>query len=228
MSRLSSLFRMFRSEQKHLVTSLDELRQCKGVLLAKGIHVGAHNGQERDLYESMGFGSMLWVEASPEQFAKLEARLGEAAGRKMQSVAVNAFASETDGESVHLRRFNNSGASSSVFAATQLLRETWPGLDETGTSEEVQTATLDRIASETGFADADFLNVDVQGAELLVLKGATSVLSRVKAVIAEVSTQPFYEGGVLWPELRDYLRTHGFEPTTENPNPHGDVLFLRK
>lgn len=223
MSRLSS----FVNRLRYGPAAMDELKRAS-LGLAKGIHVGAHLGEELETYQNMGFSSMLWIEASPEQFAKLKERIEGVRPNGMKNVAVNAFASESDGEALHLRRFNNEGASSSIFAATPLLTKTWRGLADTGTSEEVITATLDRISSEHGFADADFLNVDVQGAELLVLKGATAVLASVKAVIAEVSTKPYYDGGVLWPQLRDYLREHGFEALHQKPRPHDDMLFLRK
>ena len=85
------------------------------------------------------------------------------------------------------------------------LRETWPGVEETGTIENVVTVTLDEIAVQSGFSKPDLLVVDVQGAELLVLKGGLSVLAAAKAVIVEVSRKPYYEGGVLYPELRDFL-----------------------
>ena len=68
--------------------------------------------------------------------------------------------------------------------------------------------------------------MDVQGAELLVLKGATSLLKSAKAVIVEVSMQPYYEGGVLQPELRDFLRGRGFMEIRRPPD-HGDQLYIR-
>lgn len=78
-----------------------------------------------------------------------------------------------------------------------------------------------------GFENADLVAADVQGAELMVLKGATSLLATAKAVIVEVSLQRFYDGGVLQPELRAFLRQHGFIEVRRPPN-HGDQLFLRK
>jgi FkbM family methyltransferase len=195
---------------------------CPG--LSSAIHVGAHHGQEVEFYEEMGFHSVLWIEASPEQFAVLERRLSTAKGNH---VAVNVFAGETTGERVKLRRFNNDGASSSVFGATKLLTERWPDVRDTSTVEEVPTARVDDIARGTGFATPDLLTVDVQGAELLVFRGATDVIQSVKAIVTEVSLQPFYDGGVLQPELRRFLSEHGFVQA-RRPPVHGNQLFLRR
>ncbi len=89
------------------------------------------------------------------------------------------------------------------------------------------TVTLDEIAVRSGFPKPDLLVVDVQGAELLVLKGGLSVLAAAKAVIVEVSRKPYYEGGVLYPELRDFLLARGFAEAHPAPD-HGDQLYLRK
>jgi hypothetical protein len=67
----------------------------------------------------------------------------------------------------------------------------------------------------------------VQGAELLVLRGGQSVLGQAKAVVVEVSRRRFYEGGVLYPELRRYLKAHGFYEAQRAPR-HGDQLYLRR
>lgn len=191
------------------------------------IHVGAHFGEERAIYEEMGVTDVLWIEASPQHYRELVTRLGIPSGASTRHVAVNAFTADTTGQTVSLRHFNNEGASSSMFAATPILRQTWPGVDETGTFEDVVTVKLDEIATQKGFEKPDLLVVDVQGAELLVLKGGLAVLAGAKAVIAEVSRKPYYDGGVLYPELRDFLLAQGFKEAHRAAD-HGDQLYLRK
>ncbi|BBD37083.1 methyltransferase FkbM family [Aminobacter sp. Y103A] len=200
---------------------------CARLGLKRAIHVGAHYGEERDAYEALGLTDVLWVEASTGVYQELVERLAKPSGHGTRHVAVNAFASDKAGDEVVLRQFSNEGASSSIFAATDLFRQTWPQVSETGGSEEVGTDTLDHIALVNRFENADLVAADVQGAELLVLKGATGLLAQAKAVIVEVSLQRFYDGGVLQPELRRFLRQHGFIEVRRPPN-HGDQLFLRK
>jgi FkbM family methyltransferase len=194
--------------------------------LSRAVHVGAHFGEEREVYEALGFSEVLWIEASRQTYQTLVEHLGKPTSAKTRHIAVNALVSDQAGQQIELRHFSNEGASNSIFPAAPLLRETWPTLHETGTTETVTSDTLDRIALAHGFATADLLVADVQGAELLVLKGALKLLASAKAVAVEVSTHPYYEGGVLQPELRGFLRGHGFIETRRAPK-HGDQLFVR-
>ena len=115
--------------------------------------------------------------------------------------------------------------SNSIFGATETLHRRWPNVRETGAQEKVRTRTLDGLLADLDFGPVDVLVVDVQGAELLVLRGATQTLSKVKAVVSEVSTQPLYQGGVLFAELESFLAGHGFEAMSL-PRRHGDLLFV--
>jgi FkbM family methyltransferase len=56
----------------------------------------------------------------------------------------------------------------------------------------------------------DFLKIDVQGAELLVLKGATNVLQRTSYIWIEVSFKPLYEGSATFDEVYRYMNNSGF------------------
>jgi len=67
--------------------------------------------------------------------------------------------------------------------------------------------SLDSLASEQPnlFGAAEFLKLDVQGAELEVLRGATHLLTRAKSVnfvLLEAPLRPFNDGA---PALADYL-----------------------
>lgn len=222
--KLMSQFGFLEKHREPLALLKDGLAAQLGIKTA--IHVGAHYSEEREAYESLGFSDVLWVEASADTYRQLVDRLAKSTGARTRHVAINAFASDVAGLGVTLRHFSNEGASSSIFAATPLFRETWGHVEETGATEEVGTDTLDHIAQSNGFQNADLIAADVQGAELMVLKGATSLLANAKAVIVEVSKAQFYEGGVLQPELKAFLGRHGFIELRRAPR-HGDQLFLR-
>lgn len=203
-----------------------------GLQLTRLVHVGAHLGQERHRYEALGYRHILWVEGSQSVHARLAESLARHVAERAQAGAAVvehrsacALLTNREGDEVPLREYSNDGMSSSIFSATDTLRERWPELHETGRLQATRTRTLDGLLAELGFGPVDTLVVDVQGAELLVLEGARATLGQVKAVVSEVSTQPLYEGGVLFPELCAFMRSQGFEPMSV-PRRHGDMLFV--
>jgi FkbM family methyltransferase len=203
-----------------------------GLVLQRLVHVGAHLAQERHLYEALGFQDILWIEAAQAVHARLAQTLAahqlERAEKGLPGVqhrTACALLTDREGDPAALREFSNDGMSSSIFAPTAQLKARWPDLTETGRLHSTRTRTLDGLLAELGFGDVHVLVVDVQGAELLVLKGAEATLAGVKAVVSEVSTQPLYDGGVLFPELRDFLGGHGFVAMS-TPRRHGDMLFV--
>lgn len=227
---LSSLRKMLRRKADP-VKLLSDLAP-PGLGLERLVHVGAHLGQERHRYEALGYRRLLWVEGSREVHARLaESLAAHVADRQRQGLppvehlTACALLTDREGDEAALREFSNDGMSSSIFAATDTLKARWPEVKETGRSESTRTRTLDGLLADLGFGRVDTLVVDVQGAELLVLRGALATLAQAKAVVSEVSTQPLYEGGVLFPELAAFLQQHGFVPMSV-PRRHGDMLFV--
>ena len=89
---------------------------------------------------------------------------------------------------------------------------------------------LDTILEKNKISASDYNHwiIDLQGAELLALKGAENSLKSCKSIYTEISKLNFYEGGVLWPELSEWLREKSFYPVSESTEDHSDVLFKRK
>ena len=74
-------------------------------------------------------------------------------------------------------------------------------------TETVQTVRLDDVPQTAG---ADLLKLDIQGAELLVLRHAEARLRDALVVQAEVEFLPMYIGQPLFAEVETFLRRHGF------------------
>lgn len=72
--------------------------------------------------------------------------------------------------------------------------------------------TLDVIASEKSFSEADFLKLDVQGYELEVLKGAKNVLANTEVALIECSFIPSNRGCPLVAEVIQFMVDNGFRP----------------
>jgi len=76
---------------------------------------------------------------------------------------------------------------------------------------ELETVTLDDFCQQEGIDKIDFIQIDVQGAELLVLEGAAAMLKRsILAVQVEVSFSTLYLNQPLFSDVDVYLRNQGF------------------
>ena len=70
---------------------------------------------------------------------------------------------------------------------------------------------LDTLLHELRWpGNIDLMKIDVQGAELLALRGAEQALARTRFVFAEVSFAPLYEGSCVFGEVYDFLCSRGF------------------
>ncbi len=76
---------------------------------------------------------------------------------------------------------------------------------------EVDTIDLDTVAIENRLGSIDFIKLDVEGAELDVLKGAEKTLKKsVFGLSIEVAFLPVHEGRPLFSDIDSYLRPLGF------------------
>lgn len=76
---------------------------------------------------------------------------------------------------------------------------------------EIETTTLDDFCQTQAISDLEFLKIDVQGADLDVLRGGEQVLQRsTLGVSIEVEFAPIYQGQPLFAEIDQYLRSRGF------------------
>lgn len=76
------------------------------------------------------------------------------------------------------------------------------------------TRTLDAVAAEKLPDSRDlFLKIDVQGAELHVLRGGTATLARAALVQLEVALLPYNAGAPLMPEVIAFMAARGLLPT---------------
>lgn len=83
-----------------------------------------------------------------------------------------------------------------------------PELLQVVEESEIQTKRLDDIEEIRG---CDFLKIDVQGAELDVLRGASKTLAKTLVVETEVEFVQLYEGQPLFAEIDQAMRAAGFK-----------------
>lgn len=93
----------------------------------------------------------------------------------------------------------------------------------------VVTQTLDSFLQERKISRVDFIHMDVQGAEHLVLKGAAQNLSHTTAVWLEVTEQELYAGQKLKTETESLMHAAGFTLALDLPREiEGDQLYINR
>jgi len=91
----------------------------------------------------------------------------------------------------------------------------------------VPTSTLEDYCRAHSISRIDFIHMDVQGAEHLVLQGAGAMLPAVRALWLEVSDQQLYQGQRLRADMETLLRAQGFALAYEERREvEGDQLYL--
>jgi FkbM family methyltransferase len=176
------------------------LRRVSGV-----IHVGANTGQERELYARRGL-AVLWIEPIPEVFAELCVNLR---GYERQR-ALEYLVTDKDGAEYEFHVASNEGQSSSIMELKDH-RDIWPDVTFTRSIKLKSTTLASLLAKEhIDLAQYDALVMDTQGSELLVLKGAESVLRNFKFVKTEVADFEAYAGCCRLPEMEAFMTRHGY------------------
>jgi FkbM family methyltransferase len=183
------------------------------------LDVGANDGSwARELRRAGLRGRIVSFEPLAESFAALERSadweihrlaLGDRAGRARLHVSANRQSSSL---LPMLDRHERAAPESAVIR-----------------SEEVEVARLDDLGAVRAGEHA-YLKLDVQGAELDVLRGAARTLESVRVVEAELSAVELYEGQALLGQVVEYLRAAGFdliglEPTFRD-RVTGDLLQM--
>lgn len=79
-------------------------------------------------------------------------------------------------------------------------------------ARKVKARTLDAVVAEKKWPLPDLIKMDVQGAEMDVLKGAANTLQQCEHLIMELQNVEYNKGAPLKDTVIDYLKTIGFEP----------------
>ncbi len=136
---------------------------------------------------------------------------------------------DVNGADTNFYLFANEGASNSLFTKHPDVDARLDWLKETGEVLQLKMRTLDALLAENNISpdSIDFLAMDIQGAELMCLKGATQVLKNLRYIETEISKTPIYGGGVLLEELEPWLNAHGFYCKTWLRRAFMNAVFVR-
>lgn len=203
-----------------MLIPLHELVKKYNIKFKGLLHVGAHECEEIKDYEMyLPRSLILWIEALPGKVNLCK--------QNYPNVLIeNAIVSDV----VETVRFNvsNNGQSSSMLDFG--LHSTFHPHVHYITCFEAETKLLKNILPNYNI-NYNFLNLDIQGAELKALKGMEEYLQNIDYIYTEVNSDYVYKECALITELDEYLLKFGLHRVEtkwcENYR-WGDAFYIRK
>lgn len=209
------------------------MEQCvkanKGIPFKGVIHIGGHRAEEAEAYAKAGIRNVVWVEANKNLMKHI---YDNARKFPFNSKYFCAVISDTDNEEVTLNIANNGQSSSILELGTH--KDLHPHVHYV---EKVKSFTkrFDTLwrenSSDINIDLYDFINLDIQGAELKALKsfGNLFELANFKAVYTEINFEEVYKGCALAHELDDFLSAKGFHRilTSGEVDAWQDALYVK-
>lgn len=185
------------------------------------IVVGAHTAEEHDVYTELGIHDIVYIEPCEKAFSILHDRFWKQADR---IILIKAACADYTGKTTMHVETANTGMSNSILEPKQHL-DYYPNIQFTDT-EEVDVIRLDDL--DISRERYNILIMDCQGAEGLILKGATELLKGIDLIYTEVNTAELYKGCMLLPEM-DLLLSDFVRVETKMTNAKwGDCIYLRQ
>lgn len=198
-----------------------ELKRYWNITPIGVLHVGAHLGEEKELYEEANWGPIIWVEAQPDLAQNLKQKVSHSADQ-----VYCATIWDKNDVRLKLNISSNSGSSSLLEFGTH--KDSYPEISFTR-EIDVVTTRLDSLLTSAKLPN--FLNLDIQGVELQALRSLGDLINSLDYIYVEINTKEVYRGCTRLDDLDDFLSKAGFKrEITRRYLRHGwgEALFIRK
>jgi FkbM family methyltransferase len=186
------------------------------------LDLGAHSGAYTMLLAQLvgPDGRVVAFEPHAPSVELLRAALGAAPNVVIEAAAV----SDREGTASLFAWQPNEGGPSRYAGADRMLHSLVRA-DGYGAAAEVALVTLDAWAARTGLARADFVKIDVEGAELAVLRGARRLLGAEGVrLLLELHAEELVASGASVGDVLEELDLQGF--VVFDIVPAGDRILL--
>lgn len=209
------------------------------------IEVGAHYAEEHEVFVQLGIKNIAYIEPCKNSYRIMVDKIvvKKESGSITSSMDglyygyigddseiykfFNLACGEEEGEFDMFVSTDNQGQSNSLLEPKLHLQQ-HPEV-RFNEYERVKVMPLDKLAFQK--ENYNLLMMDVQGAEGLVLKGATETLKHIDIIYTECNRGQTYAGNMEIEEMDEFLKPFGFERVeTYWPSPNlswGDSVFLR-
>ncbi len=205
-----------------MILDIEKLLLSNNIPLKNVIHVGGHTGEEISLYKKINPKSVIQVfEPNPNTFTKLLQTAANYTDVNCYNVALGSCQAV-----LPLFVENSNEGQSNSLLKPKLHVQQYPSIMFTETVN-VQVTTLDSYNFNNTH---NFLNMDVQGYELEVLKGSTQTLQNVQCILSEVNRAELYQDCCFVDDLDNFLKEYNFERVETNwlGNTWGDAFYIKK
>lgn len=202
------------------IKNLNFIKNITGI-----IHIGAHECEERINYllkfHNITDDDIIWIDALSEKVDTIK--------KNYPTIKIyNECISEQDNESIIFNVTNNYQSSSFLKLKEHLIEH--PDIHKIK-EIEMKTKTLKTFYRENNFSydRFNFMVLDIQGAELLALKGANEILDYIDFIYLEVNTKELYENCALIGDIDNYLNNFNFKRKDTLMTEHGwgDAFYVK-
>ncbi len=199
-------------------------------LKVKGVvHIGGCKGEELFSYFRSDIKDVILIEANPDLIKNLKIKKFFYKYFLNTNICIENFAAyDVEGIEMNLNITNNLQSSSVLDLHKH--SELYPTII-VDKKTKVKTETINNIFKEKYNIDNyNFLNLDIQGAELKALQGSTEILPFMDAIYTEINFEELYKGCPLANELDLFLKEFKFQRVLTKTPDHpswGDALYLK-
>ena len=164
-----------------------------------------------------------FFEPVPSTFRVLESNIGS------NAMLINKALGNQNKKVIMNVETANQGMSSSILKPNLHLTQ-YPHIKFESTIEVDMVRMSDFFKDENiEISNYNLINIDVQGYELEVFKGAEKLLEHIDCIITEVSRDILYEDTALVDDIDAYLSSYGFNrvETTWDGITWGDAFYMK-
>jgi len=184
------------------------------------IHIGGHHGQEFKTYTENNIRNVMFFEPVPATFKILKENVGD------KAILHNVALGNENKKITMFIETANQGQSSSILEPGIHTKQ-YPHITF-DSKLEVDMVRLDDFIKDS--FDYNFINIDVQGYELEVMRGAVKTLTKIDYIMSEVNRDEVYINCSKVNELDSFLSDFGFNrvETTWDGGTWGDAFYIKK
>jgi FkbM family methyltransferase len=191
--------------------------------------IGGNEGEITERYSQMFPTAKIYsFEPVPDVFTTLERKFHENPQIIVNQLAVSDAVGTTD---IYLHGYEASGWNSMLPKLSGSI------VPEDVSAVKVPTITIDVFCDRHNINTIDLLKLDIQGGELLALKGALNMLQKgvIKLIYSEVLFCDLYEGQAMFQDIAAYLHDFGYRTyglynfcySKDGALGWGDAIFFR-